>query len=252
MGVFVGEDGLSDEHHSRDSLEQIGLLVHKPKPWYKRPFLFWIKHDNGEYKYPLSPYHFAQPIMDHGFLIAFVILIFILVDVLYLTDVLPSFTFKGWFAIVITIFAFGFLASDTVDPTFIFLCLMSLCLIAKVATVADCLEGFCNSGTAAIAVLFMISKALELNGVIVYITKYLLGTSKRYIISILRMMLSMCAISAFVVNTPIVAIMIPVCETWSRKIEIHVSTLLMPLSFAVILGGTITNIGTSTDRKSVV
>ena len=247
LSIKFDPDDFSDMEYDSEAGEMSDLISNKPKPWYKRPFLHCFKQPNGEYLYPLTPHHIGNMIKEKWLVITLVILFFILVLVLYLTDVFPDFEWQAWVAIIVTILAFGVLASDTIEPTFVFLCLMSICLMTGIASVSDCLEGFCDSGTAAIAVLFMISKALEINGVIVYITKYLLGSSKRYLISITRMMVSMCAISAFVINTPIVAIMIPVCEAWSRKIEIHLSKLLIPLSFATILGGTITNIGTSTN-----
>jgi Na+/H+ antiporter NhaD/arsenite permease-like protein len=54
-------------------------------------------------------------------------------------------------------------------------------------------------------------------------------------------------VSAFLNNTPVVAIMIPILQKWSRRVGIPNSQLMIPLSFASILGGTCTLIGTSTN-----
>ena len=61
------------------------------------------------------------------------------------------------------------------------------------------------------------------------------------------MMLPIACISPFLNNTPLVAIMIPIILTWSAKSGIAPGHLFMPLSFASILGGTVTLIGTSTN-----
>ena len=61
------------------------------------------------------------------------------------------------------------------------------------------------------------------------------------------MMLPIAFVSAFLNNTPVVAIMIPIILTWCRKTGIAPGHLFMPLSFASILGGTVTLIGTSTN-----
>src|SRR5690606_22277297 len=62
-----------------------------------------------------------------------------------------------------------------------------------------------------------------------------------------RMMAPVTFISALLNNTPVVAVMIPTVSEWARKQGISVSHLLMPLSHAAVLGGTITLIGTSTN-----
>jgi Na+/H+ antiporter NhaD/arsenite permease-like protein len=61
------------------------------------------------------------------------------------------------------------------------------------------------------------------------------------------MMLPIMVVSAFMNNTPIVAIMIPVLTAWSRKAGLAPGHLMMPLSFASVLGGTCSLIGTSTN-----
>jgi len=63
----------------------------------------------------------------------------------------------------------------------------------------------------------------------------------------MRLLIPVAIVSAFTNNTPIVAMMIPLVESWARQTGLKVSYLLMPLSFATILGGTCTLIGTSTN-----
>ena len=75
----------------------------------------------------------------------------------------------------------------------------------------------------------------------------MLGRPKILCIAQLRLMIPVGIASAFFNNTPLVAIMIPIVQSWAKKIGFSDSQLLMHLSFASILGGTITIIGTSTN-----
>lgn len=79
-----------------------------------------------------------------------------------------------------------------------------------------------------------------------YIGK-LLGVPKSSASAQLRLMASCCFASAFLNNTPIVALMIPIVLRWSRTIRVSNQQLLIPLSFGTIFGGTCTLIGTSTN-----
>ena len=65
--------------------------------------------------------------------------------------------------------------------------------------------------------------------------------------ALVRMAIPVMCISAFMNNTPVVLILIPIIASWSRKAGLAPGHLFMPLSFASILGGTITLIGTSTN-----
>jgi len=75
----------------------------------------------------------------------------------------------------------------------------------------------------------------------------LLGRPKSTAAAQLRLMLPIAIISAFLNNTPVVAVMIPIVQRWGKNIGVSPQQLLVPLSFASILGGTCTLIGTSTN-----
>lgn len=75
----------------------------------------------------------------------------------------------------------------------------------------------------------------------------LLGRPKSVQGAQLRLMLPIAFISAFLNNTPVVVVMIPIVQKWCRTLSMPVGQLLVPLSFASILGGTCTLIGTSTN-----
>ena len=71
-------------------------------------------------------------------------------------------------------------------------------------------------------------------------------------IAILMLMIFVVISSAFVSNTPVVVVMIPVFVQLARSLGVPASKLLIPLSYAAILGGTLTLIGTSTNLWSMV
>ena len=74
-----------------------------------------------------------------------------------------------------------------------------------------------------------------------------LGRSRSPFIGLIRMMIPCMILSAFLNNTPIVALLVPVIIAWCRRAGIPIKKMLMPLSIAAVLGGTITLIGTSTN-----
>ena len=65
------------------------------------------------------------------------------------------------------------------------------------------------------------------------------------------MVLATMAISAFMNNTPVCAMMMPILTSWAANLGVGPAQLLMPLSFATMLGGTLTMIGSSTNLVAV-
>ncbi len=95
--------------------------------------------------------------------------------------------------------------------------------------------------------LFVVAHGLTMTGAVDWYIGKLLGVPKSIASAQLRLSLSCAFASAFLNNTPIVALMIPIVLRWSRTIRISKQQLLIPLSYGTILGGTCTLIGTSTN-----
>ena len=107
---------------------------------------------------------------------------------------------------------------------------------------------FSNSAPLTIAGMFIVSAALERTGAIDLITAYLGKLVKLpYKGFVFIMVIGVAAVSAFVNNTPVVIVLMPVILTLSRDMGIASSKLLIPLSYASIFGGTCTLLGTSTN-----
>ncbi len=113
-------------------------------------------------------------------------------------------------------------------------------------TVVQGLSGFANPGVLTVAVLFIVADGLQRTGAFAWMAMQLLGVPKGTRSAQFRTMAPAALLSAFLNNTPVVALMMPVVSDWSRKHRISVSHLFMPLSYAAILGGMCTLIGTST------
>lgn len=106
---------------------------------------------------------------------------------------------------------------------------------------------FGNEGLLTVAVLFVVAAGLAETGGLSLITERLLGRPDSVRTAQMRMMLPVAGISAFLNNTPVVAMFVPVIGEWAKRMRISPSKLLMPLSYAAILGGLCTLIGTSTN-----
>jgi len=116
-----------------------------------------------------------------------------------------------------------------------------------IISVTDAVAGFGNPGMLAVGALFVVVNGLRETGAIDWIASTLLGRPRSEREAILRVMLPVGAMSAFLNNTPVVAMMIPAVQDWAKRLGVQASRLLIPLSYAAILGGTCTLIGTSTN-----
>jgi di/tricarboxylate transporter len=117
----------------------------------------------------------------------------------------------------------------------------------RLAPAGELLEGFANTGVATVAVLFPVAAGMYSTGAITLIADKLIGLPKTLNMANLKVCTPVAITSAFLNNTPMVAMMIPVVKDISRTARLAVSKLLIPLSFATILGGAATLIGTSSN-----
>lgn len=106
--------------------------------------------------------------------------------------------------------------------------------------------GFANPGVITVALLFIVADGLNRTGGMSWIGQRVLGNPKGRVSAQIRTMIPAGLLSSFLNNTTVVALMMPIINDWSRKHRISASHLLLPLSFAAILGGLCTTIGTST------
>ncbi|MCP1727797.1 di/tricarboxylate transporter [Natronospira proteinivora] len=128
-----------------------------------------------------------------------------------------------------------------------FMAALALLLLGGVLTPAQALSGFSNEGLATIAVLYAVVAGLRDTGATQWLGQLFLGQPKSEARAQLRLSWPVAGLSAVMNNTPVVAMMIPTVVAWTRRYGLSRSRLLMPLSYAAILGGGCTLIGTSTN-----
>ncbi len=156
-------------------------------------------------------------------------------------------TLEAWFVIGVIILCFALLASNRFSPDLILMAGVTLLLLTGVITVEEALNGFSNEGMATVAVLYIVITGLRETGGIGWIVQSVLGRARSLPHAQLKVMAPVAALSAFLNNTPVVAIFIPAIDDWAKRHRLSVSKLMLPLSYAAIAGGTCTLIGTSTN-----
>ncbi|MBU1723051.1 MAG: SLC13 family permease [Gammaproteobacteria bacterium] len=156
----------------------------------------------------------------------------------------------GWEGILSTLLVvgvLGFLALSRITPDLILMAALVILLVSGVVTPEVAFAGFGNTGLMTIAALYIVAAGLRETGAIQCITRRLLGQPSTVRGAQFRMLLPTAGLSAFLNNTTVVAMLIPAIQEWCQRLKLPPSKLLMPLSFAAIMGGTCTLIGTSTN-----
>ncbi len=132
-------------------------------------------------------------------------------------------------------------------PDLILLAALVGLLVSGVLSPAQALAGFSNDGMITVGLLFIVAMALRETGGMSLVAERVLGIPRSVLGAQVRLMFPIAAMSAFMNNTPLVAMMLPVVDDWSKKARLSASKLMIPLSYATIVGGTCTLIGTSTN-----
>ena len=154
---------------------------------------------------------------------------------------------EAWLTLAVVALCIGLLASNRYAPDTVMLGGLTLLMLTGVLTPADALAGLSNEGMVTVAVLYVVVSGLQETGGTAWVSQSLLGRPRSLAQAQLRMMAPVAALSAFLNNTPVVAMFIPAVQDWAKRHGIATSRLMLPLSYAAIAGGTCTLIGTSTN-----
>jgi len=154
-------------------------------------------------------------------------------------------TWHGWSAIGATTMLLFALVLEISEPAFCFAAAILFMITTQVLTVEQATQGFSQPLVLVLAVLYVISHCIQESGLLSYLVTYALGKPKSERVALVRLLVPIAVVSAFMNNTPIVAMLAPVVEKWAEECGFSPAVFLMPLSFAVILGGMNTLIGTS-------
>jgi di/tricarboxylate transporter len=155
--------------------------------------------------------------------------------------------FAAAFTLIVVVLMLVGLVLELHAPDVIVFSALGVLLLTDVISVKDALAGFSNSGMLTVAILFIVAYAAQSSGLLGFFAGRIMGRSGDGRRTLLKMMTPVAAVSAFLNNTPIVAMFTPIIRDWALKHKLSPSKFLIPLSYASIFGGTCTLIGTSTN-----
>ncbi len=152
----------------------------------------------------------------------------------------------AWFALGVTALVVVGLARNLAADALLWAAVVA-CGLAGILSIEEMFVGFTNSGMLTIAALYVVAAGVRETGALDLVArKFLHGIRTRRAL-LVRMGMVVPILSAFLNNTPVVAMLIPMLNRWSAKHRVPPSKLLIPMSFMSILGGMTTLIGTSTN-----
>lgn len=148
---------------------------------------------------------------------------------------------------VVLLFILISLYFEILGPAFTFVVAIAILGIMGILTPQEILQGFANEQLVIILLLLMLGDIMRQTSIVEIIFDKIFSGANSYNGFLIRMMALVAGLSAFFNNTPLVAIMMPYVHSWSKRNNFSPSKLLIPLSYAAILGGCATLIGTSTN-----
>ncbi len=156
-------------------------------------------------------------------------------------------SFESYFVLFSIIFTFILLIFSNKPTYYIMFSLVMVFGLFNIVNINTIFSGFSNHAVITIAAMFVVSAGIHHSGGTSLFVSYLLKNTSSFKHAMCQLFLPILPLSAFLNNTPIVSALIPAVQLWSKNIGISSSKLMIPLSYAAILGGTITLIGTSTN-----
>lgn len=153
----------------------------------------------------------------------------------------------AWITLAVIAVTLVLLVTERTPPSLAVLGGVVALLALGVLSPDDALAGFSNPAPFSVAALYVVARAVEKTGAIQPFLRSALEGVRSTRRALARLLVPVAATSAFLNNTPIVAMIAPQVSGWAQRTGQVPSTFLMPLSFATILGGVVTAIGTSTN-----
>lgn len=152
---------------------------------------------------------------------------------------------QAWVTLGILAVMFGLLIWNRLPAWLVFVGTITAAMTLKLASPEALLKGFSNTGVLTVAALLPVAAGMYATGAISLLSQRMIGLPSSVAAAQIRILPPIALGSAFLNNTPLVAMMIPVVRDLTRVTGLPRSKLFMGLSFASILGGTMTVIGTS-------
>jgi len=159
----------------------------------------------------------------------------------------PVPTIENIVVLAVLIGMFILLFKEAFNTAVVFIFGVILFLLFGFLEPQDVLRGFANQQLGVIMLLLILSRVIKKTGVLESLFGFIFKKDTGYRNFLAKLMAFTSTSSAFLNNTPIVSMLIPYVHEWGKRYKIAPSKLLIPLSYAAILGGTVTLIGTSTN-----
>jgi di/tricarboxylate transporter len=155
---------------------------------------------------------------------------------------------EPYFVLVLLVVVFATMVTERFRVDVVAMGAVSVLLVTGVLSTKEVLAVFSNDAPITVAAMFVLSAALERTGVVeragTILSRYASGSP---LVALLTITGSAAAVSAFMNNTPVVVVLTPVTIALAHSVGLSPSKFLIPLSYATVLGGTCSLIGTSTN-----
>lgn len=142
---------------------------------------------------------------------------------------------------------FGLLTFTSLSADIVLMAGVLVLVVCGIISPSEALAGLSNEGMVTVAILYVVGAGVRETGGVDWIAKGLFGRPRTMLGAICRLVFPTMGLSAFMNNTPLVAMLLPAVGDFAKTQRIAPSKLMIPLSYAAILGGTMTLIGTSTN-----
>jgi hypothetical protein len=154
-------------------------------------------------------------------------------------------TIAAWITLALLIAMFVVLVWNKFPLWLVFISTITVAMTLRLAAPADLLKGYSNTGVITVAALYPVAAGMYATGAISLLSERVIGLPKSIVMAQLKILVPIAMTSAFLYNTPLVAMMIPAVRDLARRTGLPGSKLFMGLSYIALLGGTITLIGTA-------
>ena len=156
--------------------------------------------------------------------------------------------FPSFYVAIVLLFMLFALMKEYLRPGLILFTAVILLLVAGIISPEEAIKGFSNKGMITVALLYLVSEGVRKSGILERIVFRMLPKNRATITTAgLRFYPIVSFISAFFNNTPVVVIFAPMIKNWARKMKLPPTKFLIPLSYATVIGGICTLIGTTTN-----
>ena len=155
-------------------------------------------------------------------------------------------SWESWFTLIVIVVTVAVMAREIVPPALAVLTGVIVLLLAGVVDGEQALSGFSNEAPYVVGSLLILARAVDVAGLLEPVVGRIFGASTGRTL-LARLLFPLTLVSGFLNNTTLVAMSVPPVIDVATRRQLPVSKFLIPISYAAVLGGVITVIGTSTN-----